>query len=331
MKNGKKRTLSQALMLNQTACQYCIGKNSDPSSKARQHGQRKTVDHQARPRSRQPHLQERNLRHQGLRLADGKYYHRSRNCSRHDQRQPHHAGTAMNYGKNACPVCAAGRRGARCTHPGRQVLPLQQGPRGLRRQEGHPGGRAGLRLRSLPLLRHQDQAPPARPAYKSGTSGIKVYAIRGRQVLPLKRGLLRHDQPLARDAGDGDELRQDPLPDLPGRREQEGLCHRATGTTTTTRRTPAPGASRGHARPGQGDGQEALPHRAPRQEWASSTGQDSARPGPARRPGSYAKATRARSGHADQYSAPATPRCTSTLTGQLYYYYHKSAKCPQTA
>jgi hypothetical protein len=113
MKKGEPRTLAQALMLNQTACPYCLKRNSVTPKVATNTASASTIAsiREAAAKLKNSHTYKSGK--SGIKVyarADGKYYHRRSNCSGMTNASRITLETAMNYGKKPCPACPAAER-----------------------------------------------------------------------------------------------------------------------------------------------------------------------------------------------------------------------------
>ncbi len=181
LKNGTKRKLSEALMLGQTACPYCLS-----SKKAAQTAQttaaavKKAV---ATVASRQTSTYKSGK--SGVRVyasLTGKYYHTRSSC-------PNLSGsasrvtleTALNYGKTACPECASAAKRTVYATKGGKYYHYSKTCAGSSARKGSLASALAYGLDPCPnCVTHTASVPkPATTAYKSGTSGIKVYASAG--------------------------------------------------------------------------------------------------------------------------------------------------------
>ena len=178
MRNGTARKLSEALMKGQSACQYCmtaaafqqaavqpVTTSSDTASAATV-SQRATGSY-ANGTS-------------GIRVyasLDGEYYHTNKSCSGLKNLVSVTLETALNYGKRACPVCASSAR---------RTVYATRGGRYYHYSKSHAGSGASSGTLAAALAYGFSPCPEcvsaARTAsssgtYTSGASGIKVYAM----------------------------------------------------------------------------------------------------------------------------------------------------------
>ena len=192
MKNGKPKTLAKALMDGQTACKYCIGRTSTNTGAAAQTVAKAAASgasasetdklQQAAAKLTNSHTYKSGK--SGIKVyarADGKYYHSNSTCSGMTNASRITLETAMNYGKKACPKCCASSR---------RTVYATQGGKYYHNSKDHAGSGA----KSYSLARAlasgfkacpycvtktatlSDSGSGGSNTYKSGTSGIKVYA-----------------------------------------------------------------------------------------------------------------------------------------------------------
>jgi len=177
MKNGTKRKLSEALMMGQTACSHCLS-----SKKAAQNAQEtaKAVQQAVATAARQTTTYKSGK--SGVRVyasLTGKYYHTKSNC-------PKLSGsasrvtleTALNYGKKACPDCASAAKRTVYATKGGKYYHYSKKCAGSNARKGTLASALAYGLDPCPncVSHTASAASPVTTAYKSGTSGIKVYA-----------------------------------------------------------------------------------------------------------------------------------------------------------
>ena len=178
LKNGKKRKLSEALMLGQTACPYCL--NSKKSA-ANAKDTAKAVKQAVKTAARQGTNYKSGK--SGVRVyasLTGKYYHTRSGC-------PNLTGTAnrvtletaLNYGKRPCPECAkAAKRTVYATRGGKYYH-YSRTCAGSSSRKGSLASALAYGLDPCPNCVTHKAAKKSKSIYKSGTSGIKVYATMG--------------------------------------------------------------------------------------------------------------------------------------------------------
>ena len=195
MKNGKKRTLAEALMLNQTACPYCL------SSKARaEAAQAAAAQYQAAVQAAGAVAQQGSTTYRsgksGIRVyasVTGKYYHTKSN-------RPNMTGspsrvtleTALNYGKKACPDCAGAASRKVYATKGGKYYHYSKSDAGSGAKQGTLASALAYGLDPCPncvrkLEQAREAAQNAEDTYTVGTSGIKVYATLGSKYYHSKK------------------------------------------------------------------------------------------------------------------------------------------------
>ncbi|MBR1819996.1 MAG: hypothetical protein IJ769_00060 [Clostridia bacterium] len=178
MKNGAKRKLSEALMLGQTACPYCLS-----SKKAAEAAQdtAKAVQKAVTTASRQSTTYKSGK--SGVRVyasLTGKYYHTKSSC-------PNLSGTAnrvtletaLNYGKTACPECASSAKRTVYATKGGKYYHYSKADAGSGAKKGTLASALAYGLDPCPNCVTRTASDAAETTYRSGTSGIKVYATLG--------------------------------------------------------------------------------------------------------------------------------------------------------
>ena len=171
MKNGKQRTLAQALMMNQTACRYCMSSTATPAA---------TVATAAKATTAKTASTYKNGT-SGIKVyasTTSKYFHTKSNCSGMTNASRVTLETALNAGKTACPTCASSA--------GRTVYVVKGGKYYHYSQaEAGTGAKAVTRAQALgygydacPNCVTKTAKATTTTTYKSGTSGVKVYATK---------------------------------------------------------------------------------------------------------------------------------------------------------
>ncbi len=171
LKKGTKRTLAEALMLNQTACPYCMNKSSASGSSSS--GASKTAKVAARSTYKSGAS--------GIRVyatLSGKYYHTSRSCAGKSASRVT-LETALNYGKKACPKCASAARRTVYATKGGKYYHYSKSDAGSGAARGTLASALAYGLDPCPNCVSRTSGSAARSTFKSGTSGIKVYATAG--------------------------------------------------------------------------------------------------------------------------------------------------------
>ncbi len=180
LKNGTKRKLSEALMMGQTACPYCLSsKQAAQNAQSTASAVKKAVSTAANSNNTYKSGKS------GVRVyasLTGKYYHTRSNC-------PNLSGsasrvtleTALNYGKKACPECAAAAKRTVYATRGGKYYHYSKACAGSSAKKGSLSAALAYGLDACPnCVTHRASVPePASATYKSGTSGIKVYATAG--------------------------------------------------------------------------------------------------------------------------------------------------------
>ena len=212
MKNGEKRTLAQALMLGQTACKYCWGRKASSSSSSGSSSSStttavgktsasskasasatptpspKTVKSitEAAAKLKNSHTYKSGT--SGIYVyarADGKYYHRDRSCSGMTNAGRVTLETAMNYGKSACPKCCSAARRTVYATRGAKYYHYSKDHAGSGAKSGSLASAVAYGYKACPYCVTKTKTLTAAEAartgvstntYKSGKSGIKVYA-----------------------------------------------------------------------------------------------------------------------------------------------------------
>ena len=178
LKNGAKRKLSEALMLGQTACPYCLSsKKAATTAKTTATAVKKAVTTAVKQGTTYKSGKS------GVRVyasLSGKYYHTKSSC-------PNLSGTAnrvtletaLNYGKTACPECAGTAKRTVYATRGGKYYHYSKTCAGSSARKGSLASALAYGLDPCPnCVTHTASAQTA-SVYKSGTSGIKVYATLG--------------------------------------------------------------------------------------------------------------------------------------------------------
>ena len=179
MKNGTKRTLSEALMMGQTACAYCLG-SKKAATQAVQTAKAiekavETVSNSATYKSGSS----------GVRVyasLTGKYYHTRSSCSNlSGDANRVTLETALNYGKTACPVCASAATRTVYATKGGKYYHYSKSDAGDGARKGTLASALAFGLDPCPncVKRLEQAVSQAEDTYEAGTSGIKVYATLG--------------------------------------------------------------------------------------------------------------------------------------------------------
>ena len=177
MKNGTKRKLSEALMMGQTACPHCLSsKKAATEAKATA----KAVKQALSTAARQTAFYKSGT--SGVRVyasLTGQYYHTHSKC-------PGLSGTAnrvsletaLNYGKTACPYCANAAKRTVYATKGGKYYHYSKTCAGSGAKKGSLAAALAYGMDPCPnCVTHT--AAAAEKTYKSGTSGVKVYATAG--------------------------------------------------------------------------------------------------------------------------------------------------------
>ena len=192
MKNGEARTLAQALMLNQTACKYCIGRKSSASSSSSstQTAASKTIQSIKAAAAKLKNSHTYKSGKSGIKVyarADGKYYHRRKNCSGMTHASRITLEQAMNYGKRACPVCCAKARRTVYATRGGKYYHYSKTHAGAGATSGSLASALGYGYDPCPYCVTKTKKVSRVANYKSGTSGIKVYTTASGKYYHSKR------------------------------------------------------------------------------------------------------------------------------------------------
>ena len=168
LKKGTKRTLAEALMLNQTACPYCMtGSSASASSSAST----------SRTSTRSAYKSGAS----GIRVyatLSGKYYHANRSCAGSGASRVT-LETALNYGKKACPKCASAANRTVYATRGGKYYHYSKADAGSGAKRGTLASALAYGFDPCPNCVARTSGSAAKVTYKSGTSGIKVYATAG--------------------------------------------------------------------------------------------------------------------------------------------------------
>ena len=191
MKNGTKRTLAEALLMNQTACPYCLssrkaaaaavaaasGKSSSTSTKT------------TTPRKSSSTYKSGKSGVRVYATVSGKYYHTRSSCS-NISGTPSRVTleTALNYGKKACPVCASSATRKVYATSGGKYYHYSKSCAGSGAKQGSLASALAVGLDPCPycVSHTATRSAASSGTYRSGTSGIKVYATRGSKYYHAK-------------------------------------------------------------------------------------------------------------------------------------------------
>lgn len=191
MKNGQARTLASALMMNQTACKYCIGKRSSgSSSKSSEKVSSKTAQSIKAAAAKLKNSHTYKSGKSGIKVyarADGKYYHRRKNCSGMTHASRITLEQAMNYGKRACPTCCAKARRTVYATRGGKYYHYSKVHAGSGAKSGTLASALGYGYDPCPYCVSKTKSISRVASYKSGTSGIKVYTTAGGKYYHSRR------------------------------------------------------------------------------------------------------------------------------------------------
>ncbi|MBR6219781.1 MAG: hypothetical protein IKQ80_04400, partial [Clostridia bacterium] len=188
MKNGTKRTLAEALLMNQTACQHCLGSRQAAAEAVAVADAAKSgsVEKVAVALASQRGTSTYRSGTSGVRVyasVSGTYYHTRSSC-------PNLSGTpnrvtletALNYGKKPCPKCAESATRKVYATKGGKYYHYSKSDAGSGAKEGTLASALAYGFDPCPNCvqgASSDKAEPVTTAFKSGTSGIKVYATTG--------------------------------------------------------------------------------------------------------------------------------------------------------
>ncbi len=186
MNNGTKRTLAEALMMNQTACPYCLSSKkaaSDAIAAASAAGDAEAQTAQAAA------SQDSGTYHSGqsgvrvYATLNGKYYHTRSNCpSMNGTPSRVTLETALNYGKKACPECASAATRTVYATKGGKYYHYSKADAGAGAKQGTLAAALAYGFDPCPNCVKRSATATAAQAegtYENGTSGIKVYATLG--------------------------------------------------------------------------------------------------------------------------------------------------------
>ena len=179
MKNGTKRKLSEALMLGQTACPYCLSsKKAAAAAQDTAELVQKAVATAVKTGTNYKSGKS------GVRVyasLTGKYYHTKSNCSKLSGTANRVTlETALNYGKTACPECASTATRTVYATRGGKYYHYSKACAGSSSSKGTLASALAYGLDPCPnCVTHTASTATTAAIYKSGTSGIKVYATAG--------------------------------------------------------------------------------------------------------------------------------------------------------
>ncbi|MBQ6375206.1 MAG: hypothetical protein IJJ45_12065 [Clostridia bacterium] len=175
MKKGQPRTLAQALMLNQTACQYCLGSSA---AKAARKASSTTTAAIRKAASKLKNSHRYKSGKSGVKVytrADSKYYHRRSTCSGMTNASRVTLETAMNYGKKACPKCLKRARKTVYATRGGKYYHASKTHAGVGAKKGSLASALGYGYKPCPYCVTKTKKITRKANYKAGASGIKVY------------------------------------------------------------------------------------------------------------------------------------------------------------
>jgi len=164
MKNAEKRTLQAALLLDQKACPECVGTSSGASSSSGSSSSGNTYKSGT----------------SGVKVyatKEGTYYHTVSDCSGMKNASKITLETALNYGKKACTTCASNAaRTVYATKSGKYYH-ASKSCAGSGAKSGTVGEAVAYGYDPCPYCVSKTSSSNASSdSYKSGTSGVKVYA-----------------------------------------------------------------------------------------------------------------------------------------------------------
>ena len=166
MQNAKKRTLQAALLKDQKACPECIGKASASSDKTSS-GSGSSGTYKSGT--------------SGIKVyatQEGTYYHTDEDCSGMKNASKITLETALNYGKKACTDCAStAARTVYATKSGKYYH-TSKSCAGSGAKSGTVGEAVAYGYDPCPycVSKSSSSGSGSSGTYKSGTSGVKVYA-----------------------------------------------------------------------------------------------------------------------------------------------------------
>lgn len=175
MQNAKRRTLADALMLNQQPCPVCSASSATPTV---------TVPPQQDPEvdPSGAHYDEFTVGTSGVKvyaLPTEEYYHTKSNCSGKSGLVQVALEVALNYGKSACPVCAASAESVVYATTNGRYYHISQSCAGNGAVAGTLAYALAYGFTPCPYcVTGTQQTVPIQSggAYTIGTSGVKVYA-----------------------------------------------------------------------------------------------------------------------------------------------------------
>ena len=345
MKNGEARTLAQALMLNQTACKYCIGKKSSASSSksSAKKASSKTVESikSAAKKLKNSHTYKSGK--SGIKVyarADGKYYHRRKNCSGMTHASRITLEQAMNYGKHACPVCCStARRTVYATRGGRYYH-YSRTHAGSGAKSGTLASALGYGYDPCPYCVTKAKRLSRVASYKSGTSGIKVYTTAGGKYYHSKRGCSDMKNPSRVTLETAMNYGKKPCPKCMATASKKVYSSSADRYYHYYKMHAGSGAQAGTLAQARALGKKLCPtcakgktvgitlsnREAKNISKAVAAAQKLGTGISAKSAVAYSKALASQT----KYSAPGDTKVYVDLKGKQYYYYHKSSKCSKT-
>ncbi len=192
MHNAQQRTLQDALILGQSACPVCIGStsgansaNNSTNSSAGNGTVTNVQSHQmnvsAVTSSDGPALSSSGTYKAGTSgvkvyaTAEGSYYHRYKEHAGSGARQVS-LETALNYGKKACPTCLSAARTTVYAVAGGRYYHRSKTCAGAGAKSGSLSSALAYGLDACPICVTRTQEVSNSKTYKSGASGLKVYA-----------------------------------------------------------------------------------------------------------------------------------------------------------
>lgn len=165
MKNAQQRTLAEALLLNQKPCPECVGKTTTTTSGTGTSGSGSSGTYKAGT--------------SGIKVyanVDGTYYHTDSDCSGMKGASYVTLETALNYGKKPCSKCTgSASRTVYATKNGKYYH-YSKSCAGSGAKTGDLAEALAYGFKACPYCVNKTQTVSTGTVYKSGTSGIKVYA-----------------------------------------------------------------------------------------------------------------------------------------------------------
>ena len=166
MKKGTKRTLAEALMMNQTACPDCMTASAAKAAASSASSSAAAASSTFKSGT------------SGIRVyatLSGKYYHVNRSCAGSGASRVT-LETALNYGKKACPKCASSANRTVYATRGGKYYHYSKSDAGSGAKRGTLAAALAYGFDPCPNCVTRTSGSAAKTTFKSGTSGIKVYA-----------------------------------------------------------------------------------------------------------------------------------------------------------